>query len=121
MKSRNVLVWLCVSLPLIALIWMACFILNLTLPNYGWEIGYFGQFNRVKHVIEEMPDVTIVDHWQHQDITLEDFGFTLELSGGEQVKINFWDKTAPMKERNKERLRQHIELEIREGRTQSDS
>lgn len=56
-------------------------------PDVGSELGYYGQFNRVKHVIEDMPDVRIVDHWKHRDVTLEDFGFTLLVDESRKVDI----------------------------------
>ena len=33
--------------------------------------------------------MTIVDHWQHRDVTLEDFSFTLAVEGGRQVQVDF--------------------------------
>ena len=82
------------------------------IPDVGAESGYYGQFNRVKHVIEEMPDIAIVDHWQHKDITLEDFGFTLRLPDGKEVDINFYDNTPEKNERNRKRIREIIQKQL---------
>ena len=108
----RIILWTSLSASVAFVTLVACFMINLALPNYGWEIGYYGQFNRIKHVIEEMPEVDVVDHWQHQDISLEDFGFTLQLANGEQVQINFMDNTEPKNERNRKRIRTYIEKEI---------
>lgn len=35
----------------------------------------------------------IVAGWQHQDITLEDFGLVTELSNGEEIELQFLDPT----------------------------
>ncbi len=87
------------------------------IPDLGLESGYYGQFNRVKHVIEDMSGVTIVDHWQHKDVSLEDFGFTLRLSDGSEVNVEFLDATPEKNERNQKRLRQIIEKQINSTKT----
>jgi hypothetical protein len=80
--------------------------------NWGLESGYYGQFNRVKHVIEEMPGVVIVDHWQHHDVSLEDFGFALLIEGDRKAQVNFTESSPQIKERNKSKLRAFIRKEI---------
>ena len=81
-------------------------------PDVGAESGYYGQFNRVKHVIEDMPDVQIVDSWKHRDVTLEDFGFTLFVGGCRRVDIRFYDNTPEKNEKNKSRLRETIRKQL---------
>jgi len=81
-------------------------------PDFGLESGYYGQFNRVKHVIESMPNLAIVDHWQHQDITLEDFGFTLLVDGVREAQIRFVDGTPEKRERHRAKLRQIIQAQV---------
>ncbi len=83
-----------------------------TFPDVGAESGYYGQFNRVKHVIEDMPDVRIVDHWKHRDVTLEDFGFTLLVSESGRVDISFYDGTPEKNERNKCKLKSIIQKQL---------
>lgn len=73
------------------------------------EFGYFGRFNRVKNVLQSMPGVEIVDTWQHQDVTLEDFSFTILLHGTHQQKLMFWEKDIKKLPRRKAALRQHLE------------
>jgi hypothetical protein len=77
-------------------------------PNWGLESGYYGQFNRVKHVIESMPRVTIQKEWLHEDLTLEDFGFTLTVEGSNSIDVMFWDGSFQMKTRDKSQIRQYI-------------
>ena len=82
------------------------------LPDYGWESGYYAQYNRVKHVIESMPNVRIVDHWQHRDLTLEDFGFTLMVDGTREVTISVHDGSPQMAETRKDMVRKVIQMQI---------
>ena len=82
------------------------------LPDVGSEFGYYGPFNRMKHVIEEMPDVRIVDHWKHRDLTLEDFGFTLLVDESQKVDIQFLDGTSEKNERDKARLERIVRSQL---------
>ena len=79
--------------------------------NRGCESGYYGQFNRVQHLIKAMPNVEIEKSWLHEDVTLEDFGFTLRVKGTE-VQVVFWEGSPQMKERNKGNLWAFIETQI---------
>jgi hypothetical protein len=97
------------------LCWASIFLLNLRLPDQGWEFGYYGQFNRVKHVIQDMPHVEIVGNSQHQDISLEDFAFTLLIDGGRQVSVTLSENSPQMKMRDKSRILKFIEEKIEEG------
>ncbi len=63
----------------------------------GWTIGYYGKFNRVRNVTEHMPDVQIIDTWQHRDVTLEDFGFTIRSDSGRTAEVNFMENSPQMK------------------------
>ena len=82
------------------------------LPNYGLESGYYGQFNRVKHVIESMPNIVIKDYIQHKDVSLEDFSFILLVDGIKEVEVRFWEDSSQMKEKSKTRLREFISEKI---------
>ena len=86
-------------------------------PDVGAESGYYGQFNRVKHVIEDMPDVRIIDYWKHRDVTLEDFGFTLLVGESRKVDIRFHDGTPEKKESNKSRLRAIVRSKLDSNNT----
>lgn len=52
---------------------------------------YYRHFNRVKARLEAMPDVKIVSSWKHEDITLEDFGFTLRVRECPPIRLDFYD------------------------------
>ena len=62
----------------------------------NWTIGYYGKFNRVRHAIEQMPGLRVVDTWQHHDVTLEDFSFTVVALSGQTNKIVFGEGTPQM-------------------------
>ena len=84
--------------------------------DFGWECGYYGQYNRVRHVIEDMPNVRIVRDMQHHDITLEDFGFLLEANDGEgktwPVVMIFYEFSPEIHEWDKDRIRAIVQKEI---------
>ncbi|HSV99792.1 MAG TPA: hypothetical protein VLI39_06450 [Sedimentisphaerales bacterium] len=81
-------------------------------PDFGVESGYYGQFNRVKHVIERMPGVRIVDLWMHKDVSIEDFGFVPDIDGGRTVAVDFSESSPQMAEWNKRRIREFVERQI---------
>ena len=82
------------------------------LGDWGVESGYYGQFNRVKLVLESMPGVRIENHWQPHDVTLEDFGFDVRTKEDRPVRLNFGEGSPQMRERDTARLRAFIEAEI---------
>lgn len=93
--------------------WLVIQISGFFLPNYGWEVGYYAQFNRVKNVIEHMKGITIIDHWQHKDVTLEDFGFTLLVDDfTNKIEVTFEENSPQMKLRKKQKIREFVQKEI---------
>jgi hypothetical protein len=82
--------------------------------NWGLESGHYGQFNRVKHVLEDMPHVRITNDWRHHDIALEDFGFDLVVDGDRSIRVDFLENSPQMKMRDKARIREYIEEQITE-------
>lgn len=86
-----------------------------SVPNFGLELGYYGQFNRAVHAIEDMPRYTLIDYGLHKDITLEDFTLTVRLPDGQEATIWFYDETPAMKERSRKRLKKIIEQKIAES------
>ena len=81
-------------------------------PDYGVESGYYGQFNRVKHTIEALPDLRIADHWMHKDISLEDFGFFLVDGGSLTTRVDFTEGSPQMAEKSKKWIEQFIRTQI---------
>jgi hypothetical protein len=80
--------------------------------DLGLEVGYYGQFNRVRHAIDEMPGVHIVDSWQHRDVTLEDFSFTVRETTGAPVEVRFLQGSPEMGERHPARIRAIVRKEL---------
>jgi len=60
--------------------------------NFGVEIGYYGQFNRVRRILDESTEWKVVKSWVHEDVSLEDFAFTLEDNRGERVQVDFRER-----------------------------
>jgi hypothetical protein len=60
-----------------------------TAKNRGFEFGYFGAFNRVRHALAAIPGVTITRAWANEDIGLEEFGFDITADGGPAVELFF--------------------------------
>lgn len=80
------------------------------------EIGYYGQFHRVQRIIREFPELTIYDRFQHQDITMEDFGFRVVHRDGSKFSIDFWENSPQMKLTRDAEIRAYIERMVAEGR-----
>jgi hypothetical protein len=57
--------------------------------NLGFEIGYYGTFNRVRRLLEESAEWRVKSSWVHEDVSLEDFEFTVENRAGGIVRVNF--------------------------------
>ena len=39
---------------------------------------YYSEHNALLAEIRKHPDLAVVDHWRHEDLTLEDFGFAIQ-------------------------------------------
>ena len=91
----KIILWSFASLTgVIALFWAYAFA-PFTSP---WiEFGYYGQFNQVQRIIRSIPELKIANHWQHHDITMEDFGFTVAHRDGATFQIDFWENSPQMK------------------------
>jgi hypothetical protein len=77
-----------------------------------WKVGYYGTFNRVYSAIKQMPDVRIIDTWQHHDVTLEDFGFTVASPAGRPAKVNFLENSPEMKMRKREDIQAYVRASL---------
>ena len=49
--------------------------------NHGSSFGYYGEYNRVSNALVSIPGVVITQHWHNLDITLEEFGFDVTVTG----------------------------------------
>ena len=55
--------------------------------NHGYQIGYYGEFNRVSNALASISGITVTQAWANCDVTLEEFGFTAKMASGEPVRI----------------------------------
>lgn len=56
--------------------------------NRGWEVGYYGQYNWMRHLLLELPGVEIVNERHTHDVVLEEFEFALMVHGA-PVRLYF--------------------------------
>lgn len=68
---------------LILLIVLAIFFVPLFPPIY------YADYNNIRSRIEKIPNIEIVDVWMNEDLTLEDFSFTLQKPSCPPVTITF--------------------------------
>jgi hypothetical protein len=80
--------------------------------NPSVEIGYYGYYNRVQQVIKSIPDVAIVDTWQHTDLTIESFGFTLRRANGKPVEVRFRESTPAMEFSSDRQIRDYVLMHL---------
>lgn len=52
---------------------------------------YYSDFNTIKARLEGLPGTKIVDFWRHEDVTLEDFGFVLQVRQCQPIRLDFHD------------------------------
>jgi hypothetical protein len=60
-----------------------------TFPNVGLPFGYYGKFNRIQRALNACSGVKVIDSWQHRDLILEDFGFTIQEPSGRPLELEF--------------------------------
>ncbi len=49
--------------------------------NRGYQWGYFGEYNSISNVLASIPGVTITQAWHNLDMSLEEFGFDITITG----------------------------------------
>ena len=52
---------------------------------------YYWHFNHIKSLVETLPDTKIIDFWRHEDISLEDFGFELQIRQNQPIRLDFYE------------------------------
>ena len=57
--------------------------------NRGFEFGYFGTVNRVRHTLAAIPGVTITRDWANPDMTIEEFGFDIRTNTSQPLHLAF--------------------------------
>jgi hypothetical protein len=63
-------------------------------------------------VIKSIPDVAIVDTWQHTDLTIESFGFTLRQANGKPVEVRFRESTPAMDFSDDRQIRDYVLMHL---------
>lgn len=61
--------------------------------NRGNTWGYYGEFNAVSNAIAKISGVTIRGSWHNADVTLEEFGFNLTTTDGQEFKLYFGESS----------------------------
>ena len=57
--------------------------------NRGYEVGYWGAFNRVSNTLARLPGVTVIRSGYNADVTLEEFGFDIGTSDRKNLHVWF--------------------------------
>jgi hypothetical protein len=65
---KRLLLGLCVMISLVVAVVLFCF--WDAAQNRGWEFGYFEQYNRMRHLLLELPGVMIVNERHTHDVVL---------------------------------------------------
>lgn len=82
--------------------------------NRGSEYGYYGEFNRVSNALATIPTVTITQAWHNLDVSLEEFGFGVVVTG-QPVRL-FFSETDPIRTMKRDAataaLQKRIDMEI---------
>lgn len=97
--------WL-VSILLFFAVALVAFILFYTWDskqNRGFRFGYYGQYNTVRNALEDLPGVSIVGWGYNQDVTLEEFVFTVRTDEDREIKLWF-NEADPIRKMSGEKL-----------------
>ena len=85
--------------------------LQIAFVNVGQEFGAYGQYNRVLHLIQSMPEFEIVGHSVNRELTwdhilhVEHFSIRVRDGSGQIVDILFEKGTSEMGLKDIEKLR----------------
>lgn len=92
MKILLITVLVVLMIPVMFIIWYRWD----SARNRGSEFGYYGEFNRVSNALASIPGVTVTQAWHNLDMTLEEFGFGVTVTG-RPVSLAFGE-TDPIRE-----------------------
>ena len=65
---------------------LAALLLCLQLP-----VIYYAEFHSIQGKLASQPGVTITSSWKHEDLSLEDCGFTLQVRDCPPVQVDFYE------------------------------
>jgi len=83
--------------------------------NRGHHHGYWGEFNRITDALTSLPGVTIEKSWANEDVTLEEFGFTIQVSS-QAVSLEFGE-TDPIRGMKGKQLSEALSRKIEERKS----
>lgn len=104
--KRRLLWTFAVPLIAVAILWAYT---SVPIAAPSAEFGYYGKFNQVQRIIHQIPGLRIVDHWQHHDVIMEDFSFTVANQYGVTIKIDFCENRPEMRLTKDADIRCYIE------------
>ena len=80
--------------------------------NRGYEFGYYGVLNKVKHALTTIPDVaTTREAAVNKDIGLEEFSLEVTMKNGQRVVLGFLESD-PVRSLSGEQLTRSLEAKI---------
>jgi hypothetical protein len=106
MKILPIAVLVVVMIPLMFIVWYRWD----SARNRGSEFGYYGEFNRVSNALASIPGVTITRAWQNRDVSLEEFGFSMSVTG-RPVTLAF-SETDPIREMSRNKAVAELKMRI---------
>ena len=78
--------------------------------NHGLTFGYYGQFNCTYAALASIPGVAITNAWYNHDVSLEEFGFDVVVTG-KPVRLFFGERD-PIRTMNRDRARAALQTLI---------
>jgi len=110
MKLLRIIVLVAIAIPVAFIAWYGWD----SARNRGGEFGYYGDYNRVSNALASIPGVTITQGWHNHDVTLEEFGFGITVTG-QAVRLAFGE-TDKVREMRRDAavavLKQRIQTEL---------
>src|SRR6266496_1312189 len=115
MKLLLIIVLVVIAIPVAFIAWYGWD----SARNRGSEFGYYGDYNRVSNALASIPGVTITQAWHNLDLTLEEFGFGITITG-HPVRL-FFSETDKIRDMQRDAavavLRQRIPAELSSSST----
>lgn len=79
------------------------------------DFTYYSKFHHNRKIIEATPGWTITNDWKHEDVTLEDFGFTVRIESGKVAEVDFYEYSPQMDLSGESEIRDFARREIERG------
>lgn len=108
-SKATLFVWVLRLSPFAFIVWICLDLFR----NWGFELGYFGDFNRVGHALGRLPGVTITDSGYNGDVTLEEFTYEIKTQNGKTVELGFGESD-PLRDMTGQQLADGLLARIRQ-------